>query len=158
MAILRQGILINNKIFFIIKRGQDNKRHVWKHDRATAWAKPEVQKKYPCFVLAPQCPRIQKWNYVDFGKGTYSMDTLAVGMELITALNLLDSVLNIYRIDKNRQYITGLSMGGYGNRGLIIRNCTTGYFSKLEAYLKNKLKKLGYIVDLKELLPVDKAG
>lgn len=58
---------------------------------------------------------------MDFGKGTYSMDTLAVGMELITALNLLDSVLNTYSIDKNRQYITGLSMGGYGTWDSISR-------------------------------------
>ena len=103
------------------ERGTDNERHIWKHELANAWAKTEVQTKYPCFVLAPQCPKVKKWNYVHFGKGTYSMDTLPVGNELLTALNLLDSILETYTIDMNRQYITGLSMGGYGTWDAISR-------------------------------------
>ena len=35
-----------------------------------------------------------------------------------TLLDLLEKTLNNYRVDKDRVYITGLSMGGYGTWAL----------------------------------------
>ncbi len=103
------------------ERGSDNERHIWKHDLATSWAMDESQNKWPCFVVAPQCPQKQKWNYVDWHKGAYSMDTVPAGNELLTVLNLLDSLLKEFNIDTNRQYVSGLSMGGYGTWDIITR-------------------------------------
>lgn len=103
------------------ERGVDNERHIWKHDLAISWAKSGVQDENPCFVLAPQCPKGKKWNYVNFRAGSYFIDTLPVGNELLTAIDLLDSIIIAYSIDINRQYITGLSMGGYGTWDVITR-------------------------------------
>lgn len=103
------------------ERGNDNERHIWKHDLALSWAKPEVQKSNPCFVVAPQCPKKLKWNYVDWHKGTFSIDTVEPGNELLTVVNLLDSLLKEFNIDIKRQYVTGLSMGGYGTWDIITR-------------------------------------
>lgn len=61
---------------------------------------PAVQKnpeRFPCLVLMPQCPIDRMW---------------ASGFDIIDAT--LDRTLSEYPIDRNRIYLTGLSMGGYG--------------------------------------------
>lgn len=50
---------------------------------------------FPFIVVSPQCPSGQLW----------SRDVL---------LALLDKTIASYRVDTNRIYLTGLSMGGYG--------------------------------------------
>jgi pimeloyl-ACP methyl ester carboxylesterase len=54
---------------------------------------------FPFILIAPQCPEDQFWN------PTMLED-------------LLDQVKAKYRIDPNRLYLTGLSMGGYGSWAL----------------------------------------
>ncbi|WP_421897804.1 hypothetical protein [Marinoscillum sp.] len=103
------------------ERGDDNETHVNKHDLVIPWNKASHQQENPCFVLAPQCPNGQKWNYIDFGQGSFSMDTLPIGAELKAVIALLDSLIGVYPIDLNRVYVTGLSMGGYGTWDLIMR-------------------------------------
>jgi len=103
------------------ERGTDNVKNVIKHDLGVSWAKEEVQSKYPCFILVPQCPEKMKWNYVNFGQGSFSIDSLSVGKELLTTIDLLDSLIQKYNINEKRQYVTGLSMGGYGTWDLITR-------------------------------------
>jgi len=103
------------------ERGSDNDIHIVRHSLATAWAEPEIQKKNPTFILAPQCPKKKKWSYTDWNKGSLNIDTLAIGKEMRVVVNLLDALLNEFNIDKNRQYVTGLSMGGYGTWDIITR-------------------------------------
>ncbi len=50
---------------------------------------------FPFIVVSPQCPPGQWW----------SLDVLNT---------LLDEVIETYRVDETRIYVTGLSMGGYG--------------------------------------------
>jgi predicted peptidase len=59
-----------------------------------------VQNKndFPFIVLAPQSPK--------FGWSIRALDTL------------LESILNTYKVDKDRVYLTGLSMGGFGTWAL----------------------------------------
>ncbi len=103
------------------ERGTDNEIPISKHSLAISWANPNLQKKYPSIIVAPQCPKKKKWSYVDWGKGPYSIDTIPVGKEMLTVLNLLDTLLNKFNIDENRQYVTGLSMGGYATWDIITR-------------------------------------
>jgi predicted peptidase len=58
-----------------------------------------VERKHtlPFIVVSPQCPRDTWW----------SDHTAAL-------MGLLDKVIESYRVDKQRVYLTGLSMGGYG--------------------------------------------
>jgi predicted peptidase len=55
----------------------------------------ETEKEFPFIVISPQCPADSNW-------------------ELNTLNALLDEVVANYRVDKDRIYITGLSMGGFG--------------------------------------------
>ena len=58
----------------------------------------------PFIIVSPQCPKGKVWD-----------------ADVLTAL--LDHVCDTYRVDKSRQYLTGLSMGGYGTWGLGIKEC-----------------------------------
>lgn len=59
-------------------------------------------KEFPFIVVSPQCPDDIFWN----------VDVL---------IALLDEVEVKYRVDKNRIYVTGLSMGGHGTWELALR-------------------------------------
>jgi predicted peptidase len=56
-------------------------------------------KQFPFIVISPQCPNGQWWQPV----------------ELAT---LLDEILEKYKVDQDRIYVTGLSMGGFGTWSL----------------------------------------
>ncbi|MFT5466355.1 MAG: putative peptidase [Verrucomicrobiales bacterium] len=58
----------------------------------------------PFIVISPQCPNDQWW--------TWHTETL---------LGLIDSVIESHRVDEDRVYLTGLSMGGYGSWALASR-------------------------------------
>jgi predicted peptidase len=64
----------------------------------------ESGKKFPFIIISPQCPRGKVWQS---------------GM----LLALMEHVCKEYRVDTTRQYLTGLSMGGYGSWSLGIREC-----------------------------------
>ena len=81
------------------ERGIDNELHVAANIGAYGYALPENQAKYPCYVLAPQCP--EEYKYVD---PKFEMSFIP----------LLKEFIENNAIDRNRVYITGLSMGGTG--------------------------------------------
>ncbi len=58
-------------------------------------------KEFPFIVISPQCPEEVFW----------STDVLSA---------LLDEIEANYRVDKNRIYVTGLSMGGHGTWSLAL--------------------------------------
>lgn len=100
------------------ERGSDNAAQL-KHCMAQ-FCTPEHRQKYPCYVLAPQCPEGQKWADVD-----WSSDTPAFPAKVSSSLGLtfavVDSMLADAAIAKNRVYIAGLSMGGYGTWDALAR-------------------------------------
>jgi len=59
-------------------------------------------KEFPFILVSPQCPTDQVW----------SDETL---------LGLLDQVSKKHKVDTNRVYLTGLSMGGYGTWSLGVK-------------------------------------
>lgn len=76
--------------------------------------------KYPCFVIAPQCPKNQKWVEVDWSARSHTMpEQEAWAMQ--KTLQLIDTLIKTYPIDTRRIYVTGLSMGGYGVWDIICR-------------------------------------
>lgn len=84
------------------------------------FASDENRAKYPCFVMAPQCPNGKKWAEVDWGADTHKTpaepsDPMRLTLEAIAGLE------KHFSIDKQRLYVTGLSMGGYGTWDLIAR-------------------------------------
>ena len=57
------------------------------------------RRDFPFIIVSPQCPAGERW----------SNETL---------LALLEDITRKYRVDTNRIYLTGLSMGGYGTWSL----------------------------------------
>lgn len=56
-------------------------------------------KQFPFIVVSPQCPKDQRWQPV-------------------TLSALLDEIVHNYKVDADRIYVTGLSMGGFGTWSL----------------------------------------
>lgn len=85
------------------------------------------QKDFPFIVVCPQCPIEQRWS-----------------SEML--INLLDDIVTRYDVDKERIYLTGLSMGGYGTWKLACEY--PEYFAAIapicgggEPYLAGRLKE-----------------
>jgi predicted peptidase len=60
----------------------------------------EAGKEFPFIVVAPQCPATKWWEPLELRA-------------------LLDEIETKYKVDKDRIYLTGLSMGGYGSWNLL---------------------------------------
>ncbi|MBQ8533827.1 MAG: endonuclease/exonuclease/phosphatase family protein [Clostridia bacterium] len=73
-------------------------------------------------VIAPQCPSGQQWVDTPWANGNYSISSVAESNELKAVVELINSVNSKYSTDSGRQYITGLSMGGFGTWDLIMRH------------------------------------
>jgi predicted peptidase len=101
------------------ERGDDNKAQL-KHVAPTYAAK-ENREKFPCFVLAPQCPSGQKWADVNWGAKTHDLPEKPATPMALT-LQLIEQLKKQYSIDADRLYITGLSMGGYGTWDAVARH------------------------------------
>ncbi len=63
----------------------------------------EAGKDFPFIICSPQCPEGQGW----------SLDMLN---------GMLDYLLKKYRVNADRVYLTGLSMGGYGSWAWVAQN------------------------------------
>lgn len=100
------------------ERGSDNAAQL-KHCMAQ-FCTPEHRQKYPCYVLAPQCPKDQKWADIDWSSET-SVFPQEISRSLGLTFEVVDSMLADSAISKSRVYITGLSMGGYGTWDALAR-------------------------------------
>ncbi len=95
------------------QRGTDNKKQI--SGQATIWTEDIMQKKYPCFVLAPQSHKKNHWVIPD-GEHT-----------ILHVYKIVDILVEKYKIDRNRIYLTGNSMGGWGTWGAVYYR--TNYFA-----------------------------
>jgi predicted peptidase len=85
--------------------GTDNERQLtW---GASLFQADSIREKYPSFVIFPQCPLSHYWF------DPWGIQTLT---------NLIDTLVVQYRIDKDRIYIGGLSMGAYGTYAMVAEN------------------------------------
>ncbi|MFO0877962.1 MAG: PHB depolymerase family esterase [Gemmataceae bacterium] len=103
------------------ERGDDNTKQLV--HGVGDFAKSTTRKKHPCFLIAPQCPEGRRWVEVDWSAPTHNMPK-AASEPATLLLALIDQVCKEYPIDKNRIYLTGLSMGGYGTWDLLCRKPT----------------------------------
>jgi predicted peptidase len=94
------------------ERGSDNRRQLTYLPR---WMITDRHRReHPCFLLAVQCPEDQWWSphseeerlIAVAGESTPSMQALE---------EVLEKVIETEKVDANRIYLTGLSMGGYGS-------------------------------------------
>lgn len=88
-------------------KGDDNKKHLVRNSIMQTLLNDENLAKYPCVVIAPQCPEGSGW-YED------NISALVYG--------LINQIKTEYRIDESRIYITGVSSGGSGTWDMIYRH------------------------------------
>jgi predicted peptidase len=120
-AVLEKGKAYPLVLFFhgAGERGSDNRGQFERFRGLNFW------EKYPCFVLAPQCPKRnaegdQKWVETSFGAPSHTMkDNPAWQMKL--AMEVLDQTIKDHPIDSRRIYVTGLSMGGFATWEILQR-------------------------------------
>jgi predicted peptidase len=74
--------------------------------RDLIWYQDAVQKETPMFVLTPKC------EISDQGWGNTWHD--GHNITTLKTLELIDSIVDKFSIDRNRLYIYGISMGGFG--------------------------------------------
>lgn len=75
-------------------------------ERVKVHGPPKLAEKiadFPFIVISPQCPSSESWNN-----------------DVLNAL--LDHALATWAVDKQRVYLTGLSMGGFGSWSLALEN------------------------------------
>ena len=101
------------------ERGDDNKAQL--KNGVGAFAKADSREKYPCFVFAPQCPKDKKWVDMEWGGATGTAPADPGPMEPLV-LGAMDALAEEFAIDRDRIYVTGLSMGGFGTWDLITRH------------------------------------
>jgi predicted peptidase len=100
------------------ERGEDNKAplvHV-----VSIFDTPENREKYPCFVVVPQCPLDQRWVEVDWSEPAHDQPKEPSGAMALT-VKLLESLPKEFSIDPKREYVLGISMGGFGTWDMIAR-------------------------------------
>jgi predicted peptidase len=94
------------------ERGNDNERQlthgVWN------FAKNEIQKTNPAFIVAPQVPEGQRWSVIEWWGGVSQTWEDSMNVVLRHTDLLLEKLLKELPIDSSRVYVTGLSMGGFG--------------------------------------------
>jgi len=100
------------------ERGSDNEKQV--SNGVINFVTTENQKNHPSFVVVPQCPANARWVDVDF-RQPFSRQPAEISKPLGMVMALIDSLADQYPVDKQRIYITGLSMGGFGTWDLIER-------------------------------------
>lgn len=100
------------------ERGDDNTKQLvhGMQDFSSA----AVQQKYPCFIVAPQCPNDEQWVNVPWSAAEHTMPQKPA-KSLQLSLDLLKSLQDEFSIDPKRMYVTGLSMGGYATWDIIQR-------------------------------------
>jgi predicted peptidase len=80
---------------------------------------PQIQQRWPCFVVVPQITTSQQWINGSLNKGFYMqgfyVQKKQPAITLLMTMHLLDALQREYSgIDVSRRYITGISSGAFG--------------------------------------------
>lgn len=100
------------------ERGEDNEKNLANNNTLPQLARDS---EYPCIIVVPQCPTGQQWVNTPWKDGNYNQDNIAISTPLSMVKSLLDNIETEYSVDKNREYIMGVSMGGFGTWDMITR-------------------------------------
>ncbi len=95
--------------------GSDNIGQVKGNAGAMCWVTPEVQRKHPSFVVAPQASKkLHGWVQAPFKEEAYDLSKIKPSSAIPAVFRLLDELRKEYNIDPDRIYFTGQSLGGIG--------------------------------------------
>ncbi len=94
------------------ERGSDNQKQLLYLPRLLASV--ARQREEPCFILAPQCPAGERWAEVPWGDARSTPMPREPSEAMKDAIAALEQSLRDENVDKERVYLIGLSMGGFG--------------------------------------------
>ncbi len=92
------------------ERGNDNVSQL-NHAFTTMWADDSIQKDNPGFVVVPQCPANEDWNG-NTKLANYDFTQTPITQDMQAVMDILDSLEKEFPIDRDREYVSGMSMGG----------------------------------------------
>lgn len=101
------------------ERGSDNTKQLNNCVQNIANSAPNA------IIVAPQCTEGNQWVDTPWSNVSYSTDTVAESNELQMVMMLLEKLKKEYSVDKDRIYVSGISMGGFGTWDLITRHPNT---------------------------------
>jgi predicted peptidase len=91
-----------------------NKNLIINQDYVRAFTGAAAQEQWPSFVLVPQAAAGNRWVNVPASARSYTLASQP-SASLAMAMAILASTLQAYpAIDRNRIYVTGISMGAFG--------------------------------------------
>ena len=100
------------------ERGHDNERQLLHGARDLL--RYSIERQEPMIIVAPQVPLDERWVDVVWDERVHRMpEHPSESMGLL--MGLLTELMSDSRVDPNRVYLTGLSMGGFGTWDLIAR-------------------------------------
>lgn len=114
----------NGKYPLVIFLHGSGERGTFNHEQMRngvhAFCETWVREKYPHYLLAPQCPPDVRWGGSSKDWQTLYQEEPTVAGRMV--LELIEKTLTEHPdIDRNRIYLTGLSMGGFGTFDLLMR-------------------------------------
>jgi predicted peptidase len=99
-------------------RGNDNEKPLQR--LPAVFTDSVARTKYPCYILVPQCPEKDVWvNFPDFPQSLSATAEPTPSGRMV--LQLIRHLIADERIDADRIYLTGYSMGGEGTYDLLSR-------------------------------------
>lgn len=100
------------------ERGSDNQKQM---TLIKKWLPDSLSKEdYKSFLLAPQCSEDRMWSNYDKLANAITFDTITPEIQ-ISIMELISQIKTQYKIDNDRIYIMGISMGGFGVFDMITR-------------------------------------
>lgn len=114
------------------ERGSDNEAQLI--HGSELFTDPAIRQQYPAIVIFPQCPKQDFWariardaNRKDSLNGLYFPSEQPIGKALGLVSQLLDSLADAKKVNSQKIYVGGLSMGGMGTFEILWRK--PGFFA-----------------------------
>ena len=101
------------------ERGDDNEAQL--RHFPERMATPEYRERFPCYLLAVQCPEGALWAKIDWRSEAGQRQEPEPAAPLQAVVAAVESLVAEQPIDLTRIYLTGLSMGGFGSWDLAAR-------------------------------------
>ncbi len=101
------------------ERGDNNESQLAIGIRHMFW---EGSPAYDSIIVAPQVANDRRWVDIDWEYGVFNRKQVKETRELKAAMAILGEVMELCNIDRDRVYVTGISMGGYGTFDAIARH------------------------------------
>jgi len=103
------------------ERGNDNISQLTHGGKL--FLKKENREEYKSWVIFPQCSKNDRWPSIssDQWDKTFENKTIKPNRSLGLVLKLMDKFIEKKQVDKQRIYVSGLSMGGMGTYEILYR-------------------------------------